>query len=105
MIIDLLGRGDPILPPCLRCGSVGTAWRKRSKAAFRPSRYLRSTVVCGMRDERALSGSPESLEGLVECREAYLRDLPRFRGAEGLELIALPVAEDWLCGFREFSLS
>lgn len=47
--IALLGFGWPMTPPSSLCGSVGTARRNLSSSELRPSRYFRSTWLCGRR--------------------------------------------------------
>lgn len=93
MIIDLLSRGVPILSSCLSCGNVGTARRKRFRAAFKPSRYLRSTALCGMRDIRASLWHLGTCVELAEGGARPLRDLPGRFGAAELGLSAVAAAD------------
>ena len=59
--IALLGAGHPITASSSLCDSVGTARLSLTRFEFNPSRYLRSTCLCGWRGARWCCFEEEAL--------------------------------------------
>lgn len=77
-IVALLGFGCPIAPAPLLCRSIGTAFRSLSSSELRPSRYLRSTWLCGWRLEDWLFDVGDAAVGWLSVALRSIFGRPRF---------------------------
>lgn len=77
--VALLGLGCPMTPTSLLCSKVGTARRSFSISEFKPSRYLRSTWLCGTRLQHGLCCFSEEADGVSARLLRSRRGRPRLR--------------------------